>query len=131
MHAQSRSCIVGKISNCSGAAYVQSGPEAAPAKMPAPSTKAYIESNMKMHHGMAIPFSGDADVDFVRGMIPHHEGAVDMAKIVLEYGQDKKIRKLAQGIIKAQEREIKMMNQWLAAHAVPVQPGTMNPAHHH
>jgi len=70
-----------------------------------------------MHEGMAsVKPTGDADVDFVAGMIPHHQGAIDMAKVVLEKGMDPEIKKLAEGIIKAQESEIKMMNDWLAAH---------------
>lgn len=70
-----------------------------------------------MHEGMmAVKPTGDADVDFVAGMIPHHQGAIDMAKVVLEKGKDPEIRKLAEGIVKAQESEIKMMTEWLAAH---------------
>ncbi len=70
-----------------------------------------------MHEGMsAVKPTGDADVDFVQGMIPHHQGAIDMAKVVLENGKDPEIKKLAEGIVKAQESEIKMMNDWLAAH---------------
>jgi len=76
------------------------------------------DSAMKtMHEGMAaVKPTGDADVDFVTGMIPHHQGAIDMAKIVLEKGKDPEIKKLAEGIVKAQESEIKLMNDWLAAH---------------
>ena len=70
-----------------------------------------------MHEGMAsVKPTGDADVDFVAGMIPHHQGAIDMAKVVLEKGKDPEIKKLAEGVIKAQEGEIKMMTEWLAAH---------------
>ncbi len=78
------------------------------------SSKAYAEANMKMHTGMDITFTGDSDVDFVKGMIPHHSGAVDMARIVLTHGKDPEIRKLAEEIIKAQETEIAFMNLWLA-----------------
>ena len=59
---------------------------------------------------------GNADVDFIKGMIPHHQGAIDMAKVVLEKGKDPEIKKLAEGIVKAQESEIKLMNDWLKAH---------------
>ena len=76
-------------------------------------SKAFAEANAKMHKNMAIKFSGDADKDFVRGMIAHHQGAIDMAKIELEYGKDAEIRKLAEGIVKAQESEIKQMQDWL------------------
>jgi uncharacterized protein (DUF305 family) len=66
-----------------------------------------------MHEGMAIEYSGDADIDFVRGMIPHHQGAVDMAKIQLKYGKDEKLKELSRRIILAQEEEIGFMRNWL------------------
>lgn len=77
------------------------------------SSKAFAAANMKMHKEMDIVFTGDADADFVKGMIPHHQGAVDMAKIVLEHGKDAEVKKLAQEIIKAQETEIAWMREWL------------------
>ena len=78
-----------------------------------PSTLAFQGVNAKMHKGMDIAFSGDADRDFIAGMLPHHQGAVDMAKIVLAFGKDPEVRKLADSIIKAQEQEIAWMNSWL------------------
>ena len=77
-------------------------------------TKAYTEANAKMHKDMTMAFTGDADKDFIKGMLPHHQGAVDMAKIVLQYGKDAKVRKLARGIVKAQNEEIAWMKVWLA-----------------
>lgn len=79
----------------------------------APSTMAYMEANDRMHSGMNIAFTGDADVDFVRGMIAHHQGAIDMARVVLEHGDDPEVKKLAEEIIAAQEGEIKWMTEWL------------------
>ncbi len=82
-----------------------------------PSSQAFAAINRQMHAGMDISFSGNADVDFVKGMIPHHAGAVDMAKVVLAFGKDPEIRKLAEGVVKAQEAEIAMMKEWLAKNA--------------
>lgn len=82
-----------------------------------PSSLAYHAANLKMHESMDIAFTGNADLDFVRGMIPHHQGAVDMARTVLTFGKDPQIRKLAEEIVKAQESEIALMQDWLKRNA--------------
>ena len=80
-------------------------------------SKAYAKANLAMHSGMDIEYTGNPDVDFAKGMIPHHQGAIDMAKIVLQYGKDAEIRKLAEGVVTAQEGEITFMKDWLARNA--------------
>jgi uncharacterized protein (DUF305 family) len=78
-----------------------------------PAMKAYLAASERMHRDMAIEFTGDPDVDFARAMIPHHQGAIDMAQAVLSYGQDPEILALAEGIIAAQEQEIAVLRSWL------------------
>lgn len=85
----------------------------APAEANSTSTEAFAAANDKMHKDMAIQFSGDTDIDFVKSMIPHHQGAIAMAKIQLRFGKDAANRKLAEEIIVAQEKEIANMQAWL------------------
>ncbi|SAK95336.1 hypothetical protein AWB80_07080 [Caballeronia pedi] len=81
------------------------------------STAAFQAADQKMMSGMSsIEYTGDADRDFVAHMIPHHQGAVEMAKVELKYGKDAKLRKLAKDVIAAQEKEIAFMKQWLEQH---------------
>jgi uncharacterized protein (DUF305 family) len=79
-----------------------------------PAAKAFTEANARMHKDMTIALSGNADVDFARGMIPHHQGAIDMAEIVLKHGKDAAVKKLANEIITVQKKEIAQMQAWLA-----------------
>lgn len=82
-----------------------------------PATDAYRAANLAMHEAMDFEFTGDADVDFARGMIGHHRGAIDMARIVLEHGEDPDLRRLAEEVIEAQEAEIAFLENWLAENA--------------
>ena len=109
--------VLGLLALGAGAARAQTashGHGAAPAA--GGSTAAYEAAVARMHEAMTISYSGDADVDFLRGMIPHHQGAIDMARVVLEFGQDPGIRALAEEIIAAQQAEIALMQDWLAEH---------------
>jgi hypothetical protein len=90
-----------------------------------PSTEAdwseLIASMDKMHMAMgAVERSGNADVDFVRLMLPHHQAAIDMAKTQLLYGKDAQMRRLAQEIITDQQLEIELMQLWLKRRSTPV-----------
>ena len=82
-----------------------------------PATEAYQAANLAMHAAMDIEFSDNADIDFARGMIGHHQGAIDMAQIVLEHGEDPELQQLAQEIIEAQEAEIAFLENWIAENA--------------
>ena len=84
-----------------------------------PASQAFAAANAKMHKDMAMTFTGNADADFVRGMIPHHQGAVDVSEIVLKFGKDAGVKKLAADIIAAQKTEIALMKSWLARNAAP------------
>ena len=80
----------------------------------APSSRAYMLGMEKMNRDMGAAMTGDADRDFVSMMIPHHQGAIDMAKVELQFGRDPMLRQMSEEIIKAQEAEIAEMKAWQA-----------------
>lgn len=85
---------------------------------PGEATKAYLAALDKMHGPMTdVVQASDPDVAFVRGMIPHHQGAIDMARVLLQYGKDERTRKWAEDIIRDQQREIGEMQAWLQKNA--------------
>jgi uncharacterized protein (DUF305 family) len=82
-----------------------------------PADKAMMAGMKKMQNEMmAAPVSGNTDKDFVAMMIPHHEGAIEMAQVELQYGKDPELRKMATAIITAQNKEIAEMTKWQAGH---------------
>ncbi|MBN3805125.1 DUF305 domain-containing protein [Paraburkholderia sp. Ac-20336] len=81
------------------------------------STQAFKAADERMMHDMSAPeYTGDADRDFVAHMIPHHQGAIEMAQAELKYGKDPEIKRLARNIIKAQHDEIALMKRWQDKH---------------
>jgi uncharacterized protein (DUF305 family) len=85
--------------------------------MPSPndpaSTKDFKAADMQMMHTMNVPYAGNPDVDFRTHMIPHHQGAVEMAKVALKHAKDPETKGMAQKIIDDQEKEIAEMQDWL------------------
>ena len=94
-------------------------PADAPATPPDAFTAAMSEAMERMDHGMMVPPSGDPDRDFAAMMIPHHQGAVDMAEIELRFGKNEILRRLAEAIIVEQRQEIMVMHQVLDTLAAP------------
>lgn len=91
-----------------------------PVALPVDKTHTFSElmsnADQVMHFGMAhAPRDGDPDHDFASGMIPHHQGAIDMAKVELLYGKDPVLRRMAQEIIVSQQQEIVVMKGRLDA----------------
>jgi uncharacterized protein (DUF305 family) len=84
--------------------------------------RAYAAANDRMHSAMGSNIPADADVAFVTGMIPHHEGAIAMARIVLEHGTDQENQRLAEAIITSQQAEVAQMRAWLSARGAPQPP---------
>jgi uncharacterized protein (DUF305 family) len=86
---------------------------AAPALTTCSRNASFVSENSramaKMMAAMNVEPSGDADADFVAAMIPHHQGAIDMAKAELCYGRNEQLRRLAQEIIVTQQQEIAVM----------------------
>jgi uncharacterized protein (DUF305 family) len=78
-----------------------------------PADKAFAASMKTMMSGMNVKPTGKPDKDFALMMMPHHQGAIDMAKVELQYGTDPELRQLATDIVAAQEKEIAQMKAWL------------------
>jgi uncharacterized protein (DUF305 family) len=78
-----------------------------------------VEETMnRMDSGMkSAPMNGRIDHDFATMMMPHHQGAIDMARAELKYGEDPVMRRLAEEIIVDQQSEIQAMQLWLSKQA--------------
>ena len=72
-----------------------------------------MQAMERMNNGMSVASTGDPDRDFAAMMIPHHQGATDMAKLELQFGKDPVLRRLAEGIIVEQSQEIDVMQRQL------------------
>ena len=68
-----------------------------------------------MHKNMMIPSTGNIDIDYLQGMIPHHQGAIDMSEELIKKSKDPQLKLLAEKIIKEQKAEIKLMQDLLKA----------------
>ena len=88
-----------------------------------PAVREYKAAHARMMRNMALPFTGSPDVDFRMHMIPHHQGAIDMARVALRHAKDPWTRQLAEAVIIEQQREIAEMQAWLARHGAMVPPG--------
>ena len=82
----------------------------------------------KMMNDMAVKPTGDVDSDFVAMMVPHHQGAIDMAIAVLRYGRNAQIRRLAQEIIVTQQQEVAAMRLAVGESPLPSVPSPTQPA---
>ena len=106
---------------------------------PPPAESAFLAENAmamdRMMAAMDAKSTGDVDRDFVAMMVPHHQGAIDMAQLVLQYGRNEQIRRLAQEIIVTQQQEIAAMYLAIGAPLPPPSPAPTNPTnatpHHH
>lgn len=87
-----------------------------PKESDAASTKAYKASMMKMMQEMPRDYTGNADVDFMRQMRAHHQGAIGMSEVVLQQGKDDQVKRLARKLIDDQRKEIAEIDAWLAKH---------------
>lgn len=103
---------------------------------PAAPEAAFLAENnramTRMMDGMTVKPSGDVDQDFVAMMVPHHQGAIDMAQAELRYGHNEQLRRIAQEIIVEQQQEIAAMRLALGqplppSAPSPDQPGTAAP----
>lgn len=85
-----------------------------------PASRAYMQGMQKMNRDMHKPMTGDADQDFARMMVAHHQGAIDMARVQLQHGSDPTLKAMAQKVVDDQTREIQQLQDWMKQH--PAKP---------
>ena len=93
-----------------------------------PATREFQAAHGSMMRNMAVPYTGDPDADFRIQMIPHHQGAIDMAYVAMRHAKDPWTRQLAEGVIVEQQREIAEMQAWLQRRGF-ASPPTRHPTH--
>jgi len=82
-----------------------------------PASRAYMQSMETMNKTMmSQPMTGDADHDFASMMRSHHQAAVDMAKVEIQYGKNPEMKKMAEKVVADQSKEIKQLDTWLGRH---------------
>ena len=84
-----------------------------PAGADTAAARAYQDANARMHAAMSAPLTGNADVDFAQGMIAHHEGAIEMADLLLAHGRDARLRRFAENVKRDQSAEVAELRAWL------------------
>jgi len=94
-----------------------------PTSRDTPATREFKGAHARMMRNMVLPYTGDPDVDFRMQMIPHHQGAIDMARVAMRFAKDPWTRQLAESVIVEQQREIAEMQAWLTRHGAPVPQG--------
>jgi Domain of unknown function (DUF305) len=121
--------LIAGLSEASSA-QAQSGlsePSAGAPSMEAPFLAENAAAMDKMMAGMDVKPTGDADADFVAMMVPHHQGAIDMAQAVLRYGKNEQIRRIAQEIVVEQQQEIAAMRLAIGQPLPPSAPAPTAP----
>src|SRR3954471_13673203 len=102
----------------------QPGGHAARGTVATPATQEFMAAHHRMMRNMNQPYTGDPDMDFRIQMIPHHQGAIDMARVTLKHATDPWTRQLAEAVILGQQRELAEMRACVARRGIaPPQGG--------
>jgi len=108
-----------------GAAPAGGQPGTTPGTMEmSPAMQGYKQSMDTMNQAMMKPMTGNVDQDFAQMMIAHHQGAIDMARVEVQYGADPALKQMAQTVIDEQGKEIDALKQWQKGNK-PMQEGRL------